>query len=76
MGKRKLAWQDVDYVLSWFGQGKSAARKIYRRYIQDGVDKGRRDDLVGGGLVRTLGGWSQVLSLRKAKRKYFAMNAF
>ncbi|NLD37867.1 MAG: hypothetical protein GX654_13450 [Desulfatiglans sp.] len=69
MGKRKLAWQDVDYVLSWFGQGKSAARKFYRRYIQDGVDKGRRDDLVGGGLVRTLGGWSQVLSLRKGKEK-------
>ncbi|MBW1764305.1 MAG: hypothetical protein JRJ23_06120, partial [Deltaproteobacteria bacterium] len=25
----------------------------------------KREDLIGGGLVRTLGGWSQVLSARK-----------
>jgi putative transposase len=69
MGKRKSEWQDVAYVLSWFGQGIPAGRKSYRRYIQEGVDEGRRDDLVGGGLVRTLGGWSQVLSQRKSKEK-------
>jgi REP element-mobilizing transposase RayT len=69
MGKRKLKWQDIDYVLSWFGQNKSAARKVYRRYLQNGIDEGHREDLVGGGLLRTLGGWSQVLSLRKSKEK-------
>ena len=69
MGKRKSEWQDADYVLSRFGQGNTVARKAYQQYIKDGVGEGRRDDLVGGGLVRTLGGWSQVLSLRKSKEK-------
>ena len=69
MGRKKVEWQEIDYVLSWFGKKKTIARKAYRRYVQDGIEDGRRDDLVGGGLVRTLGGWSQVLSLRKIKDK-------
>ena len=32
------------------------------------MDKGRRPELVGGGLVRSKGGWSQVKSLRGADR--------
>jgi len=69
MGKRKAEWQDADYVLSWFGQDISTGRKAYRRYLQDGIDEGHREDLVGGGLIRTMGGWSQVLTLRKSKEK-------
>jgi putative transposase len=69
MEKRKSEWQNIEYVLSWFGQNRSTARKAYRRYLQDGTDEGHREDLVGGGLVRSLGGWSQVLSLRKSKEK-------
>ena len=33
------------------------------------MDEAHREDLVGGGLIRTLGGWSQVLTLRKSKEK-------
>jgi REP element-mobilizing transposase RayT len=69
MGWKERDWQDVDYVLSWFGKTNANARKIYRQYVRDGIEEGRRDDLVGGGLVRTLGGWSQVISLRKSKNK-------
>ncbi len=29
-----------------------------------GISRGRRPELAGGGLIRSLGGWSQVLSLR------------
>ena len=32
--------------------------------MEEGKGQGRRAELVGGGLVRSLGGWSQVLSLR------------
>jgi putative transposase len=69
MGRKKVEWQEIDYVLSWFGKRKTIARKAYLQYVKDGIEDGRRDDLVGGGLVRTLGGWSQVLSLRKSKDK-------
>jgi putative transposase len=66
MGNKKREWQDVDYVLSWFAKTKIAARNKYRRYVEEGIAEGKREDLVGGGLVRTLGGWSQVLSHRKS----------
>jgi putative transposase len=66
MGRRKSEWQDSDYVLSWFGRNKGDARKAYRRYVQEGIEMGRREELVGGGLIRTLGGWSQVISLRQS----------
>jgi len=69
MGRRKAPWQDVEYVLSWFGRDISGVRKAYRRYVQDGIDEGHREDLVGGGLIRTLGGWPRVLTLRKSKEK-------
>ena len=60
MGRKKRVWQDVYYVLAWFGKKKTSARKTYRQYVQDGIEEGRRNDLVGGGLVRTLGGWPPV----------------
>lgn len=69
MGNKKRDWQEIDYVLSWFGKNRSNARKNYRYYVKDGIEEGHRDDLVGGGLIRTLGGWSQVLSRRKSKEE-------
>ena len=32
--------------------------------MREGVSQVRRPELVGGGLIRSVGGWSQVLSLR------------
>jgi REP element-mobilizing transposase RayT len=67
IGKRKNDWQDRDYVLKWFGDKEGTARKIYRDYVKKGSGDGRRPELVGGGLVRSLGGWSQVKSMRRAE---------
>jgi hypothetical protein len=33
-------------------------------YVEAGVEQGRRRDLVGGGLVRSLGGWTEAEKLR------------
>lgn len=63
MGKRKWPWQDVDYVLHSFGKGVGKARKEYLAYVEAGVEQGRRRDLVGGGLVRSLGGWAEAEKL-------------
>ena len=35
--------------------------------MDKGVSVGKRPDLVGGGLVRSMGGWAAVEALRKAK---------
>ena len=69
MGRRRHEWQDVEYVLSWFSQGELEARRAYREYVKRGISEGRRPDLVGGGLIRSLGGWSNVLSLRRSKER-------
>ena len=63
MGYQKRAWQDTEYVLSYFGKG-AGRRKKYLRYVKEGIKVGRRPELVGGGLIRSLGGWSEVLALR------------
>ena len=43
------------------------SRRRYRAFVQKGIEEGRRDDLVGGGLIRSAGGRSAVKALRKAK---------
>ena len=66
MGKVTGEWQDRAYALSWFGASERAAVRAYREYVAQGVALGRRAELVGGGLIRSLGGWSQVRSVRAA----------
>lgn len=69
MGRRKHPWQERDYVLSWFGKTEGEARKEYRAYVKEGVLEGSRPDLVGGGLIRSMGGWSEVMSPRRSKEE-------
>ena len=69
MGQIKNEWQDRDYVLSWFGKREGEARRAYRRYLAEGMTQGRRPELVGGGVVRSYGGWSAVLSLRRSQER-------
>jgi hypothetical protein len=64
VGALKNDWQDQDYALKWFGRKEAQARASYQAYLQEGVGQGRRPELVGGGLIRSAGGWSSVKSLR------------
>ena len=64
MGRKKRPWQDVEYVLGYFGKTVREARKAYGKYIEQGVEQGRRKELTGGGLIRSLGGWSEAKRLR------------
>ncbi|MCP4755202.1 MAG: transposase [Proteobacteria bacterium] len=67
MGNFETGWQETDHVLSMFAGTKAAARMKYEQFIKDGVSQGRRRDLIGGGLIRSIGGWDKVKSLRKTK---------
>ncbi len=60
MGNRKRDWQDTDNVLSYFGKQRFSARKYYFTFVAEGAKQGRRDELTGGGLIRSLGGWSAI----------------
>jgi REP element-mobilizing transposase RayT len=60
LGKLKNDWQDKEYVLKWFGKRISDARRAYRKFVENGVEQGHRSDLIGGGLIRSQGGWIAV----------------
>ena len=66
MGKRKQEWQDSDAVLSYFGKRRISTRNKYKDFIVKGIDQGKRPDLIGGGLIRSAGGWAAVMDMRKA----------
>ncbi len=66
MGMVKHEWQDTKYVLRWFGKGIKQARSRYRDFMKQGVQMGKRPELTGGGLVRSVGGWLNLSELRKA----------
>jgi len=65
VGKLRREWQDVDAVLKKFGDRVGTARRSYQAYLEEEAGKGRQPGLVGGGLVRSQGGWSAVQSQRK-----------
>lgn len=68
LGIYKMPWQETEYVLSHFGQNHNG-RANYLQFVKEGAGQGRRPELVGGGLIRSLGGWSQVLALRRKDQK-------
>jgi putative transposase len=72
MGKQKREWMDTRYVLAQFGNTFKKARKDYRRFIEEGMSQGRIPELTGGGLIRSQGGWSEVIS---KKRKGMALES-
>ncbi len=67
--KAKCPWMDTATVLAQFGGTQRRAMKEYRRFMQEGMDQGHDPQFSGGGLVRSLGGWSTVLSMRRKGRK-------
>jgi len=64
LGKTKRPWQATEYVLKHFGNTVARARKAYGAYVEAGRQQGRRADLTGGGLIRSLGGWAEVKTRR------------
>ena len=50
--------------MSFFGKSVREARKRYLQYMEAGIEQGRRPELVGGGLIRSLGGWQAVKDAR------------
>ena len=65
MGKVSCDWQDRDYVLRLFGKKEGSARRAYAEFMAKGQNQGRRRDLVGGGLIRSVGGWVALKSFQR-----------
>jgi putative transposase len=67
MGKVKRDWQDIEWVLRLFDKRQRVARRRYEEFVEKGISMGRRKDLTGGGLIRSMGGWAAVKLMRKSK---------
>jgi REP element-mobilizing transposase RayT len=65
MGKNECHWMDTDYVLLQFNDTKRKSRNAYRKFVAEGIPLGRSAELTGGGLIRSKGGWSNVVSARR-----------
>ena len=66
MGKAENDWHDTEWVLKLFDDRLVVARREYRAFVNRGVSQGRRDDLTGGGLIRSSGGWAAVKAMRES----------
>jgi len=56
--------------LLYFGKTPEEARRKYRQFVKDGIERGRRPEFQGGGLIRSSGGekaW--LLGLKKEERE-------
>jgi hypothetical protein len=69
-GAIQAPWQDTNAVLQRFSRQLGRARTLYRVFVADGVACGRRPELVGGGLIRSAGGWKAVIALRRGREGY------
>ena len=67
LGELSYEWQERDSVLAQFGSREVEARTAYRRFVEQGMALGRRPELVGGGLIRSAGGWAEVRSQRQRR---------
>ena len=64
--------RDTEYVLHQFGRTTGTARKAYVEFVQDQMHLGSQPELTGGGLVRSAGEWSEVVSMRKRGERQFS----
>ena len=62
---KSLAEKTVEDVLQYFGKSLKEARRKYRVFVEKGIKQGRRTDLQGGGLVRSAGGDTSLLSPKR-----------
>jgi len=63
-------WQETATISAQFGRTPARARRAYRAFVAAGVPQGRRPELQGGGLLRSLGGWEGVKTLRRGREAY------
>jgi REP element-mobilizing transposase RayT len=66
LGRRQRSWQDREEILIRFSDKKREAVSRYRQFVKDGIAMGRREELTGGGLRRSAGGWEGVMNLKRA----------
>jgi REP element-mobilizing transposase RayT len=74
LGKREYDWQNTEFVLSQFAGRVGEARRRYRDFVRGGISEGHRQDLTGGGLIRSLGRGGASIGLAGRGREQWAFD--
>lgn len=69
MGKQEYEAQEVDPVLTRFSERRQAAVDGYRGFVAAGFNQGRREELRGGGLIRSAGGLVAIIQRSPEERE-------
>ena len=67
--RKENKWMDIEHVLAQFGETRRQGMREYRRFMTEGLTMGKQPELTGGGLIRSLGVWSQVLSQQRKRQR-------
>ncbi|MCP4214538.1 MAG: hypothetical protein GY765_07765, partial [bacterium] len=67
--ERKAIFKDDKTILGMFAKTKKTARKKYHEFVKNGVEAGRRPELTGGGLIRSVGGWKLAKTILKGQAR-------
>jgi putative transposase len=69
MGQRDYDAQDVDAVLTRFSDKRKISLAGYSGFVAAGLNQGRRDELLGGGLIRSIGGIAAMVARGPEERE-------
>jgi len=72
VGSHPYPWQDTTTILRHFAATPGRARQHYLAFVAEGEQQGRRPEFQGGGLRRSVGGWTAVQELRRGRESYSA----
>ena len=64
LGSVVSPWQETQEVLLRFEAEQKRARLLYEIFVAEGLAAGKRPELTGGGLVRSAGGWQEIILAR------------
>jgi len=70
LGSHARPWQATADVLARFAADVRGALHSYLAFMAAGSRQGRRPELQGGGLRRSVGGWEAVAALRRGREAY------
>ena len=69
VGKIEEALIERDEVLKFFGKTEETAKSAYEEFVKEGLRS--KEDFMGGGLIRSVGGLDKVLQMGKDERQCY-----
>ncbi|MDD2336902.1 MAG: hypothetical protein PHD01_10040 [Geobacteraceae bacterium] len=66
-GNFEDSWLSTDDILLRFAKTTQSAWSKYFTFVTEGVEQGRRPELAGCGLLRSIGGWRELSVMIAAK---------